>query len=603
MEQSSFWMGKRTPVCLLIAILLLGLSLRLNGLGAKSLWQDEIGTLKHVASGGVSDLIWSVLDKTLPAPPLHFLLVYLFSFLGSGDFLLRFPSAIFGILGVTAAYKLGEALFGRREGLLAAFLLALSPLHVRYSQEARAYALFMLLSAWALFSLWKGMRGGETKWWVGFIISNVLNLYTHLFALLVLLAEALIFSSLLLWGFVGRRPEARSKVGRAFLCVLGIMAIIAACYLPMVSHLWRAIHGDKGLGGMGFTPGISPTLAFFAGVFGLFGTGGGAALLIFAACFLTGLVASFKKQTNQGLLALLWIGVPFGVLFAFPAKHGFRPRYLIFILPLYLVFVSHGVSTLGRLISDLPGYTGGVRRHGFYAAWLLFFLLFAVLGFRPLRNYYGEQRVDWRLAAKFLVRNVAVGEVVFSQYRGPAIVLSHYEDELAEVPFVQGGHQGVDPATVQREGGIWFVRDGWSALPLAQEVRGSRDDPIFQVVFGADPDHRSRAMVQSIAPAMLKEIWIAYYREGVEVEELITLYEDALSLATPHDSVDIENSLGDLLFQEGRIDEAVFHYQEAIDLAPDAPHAHHGLAQAYEEKGWSQLAAREREIYRELTGE
>jgi hypothetical protein len=348
---------------------------------------------------------------------------------------------------------------------------------------------------------------------------------------------------------------------------------------------------------------MSLTPAFFAGFFGLFGSGGGAALLVFAACFLIGLVASFKNKVNQALLALLWIGVPFGVLFAFPAKHGFRPRYLIFILPLYLIFVSHGVGTLGRWIGDLAGYVGRVRRHGFYTAWLLFFLLFAILGFRPLCNYYGEERADWRLAAKFLARNVAPGEVVFSRFEGPAVVLPHYEDELAEVPFVQGGLQGIDPATVQHQGGIWFVRAGRSVLSLVEQMQGSRDAPIFQVAFGVDPDYKSRAMAEGIAPAMIKDIWIAYFREGVEVEELITLYEDALSLATPHDSVGIENSLGDLLLEEGRVDEAIFYYQEAIDLDPDASQAHYGLAQAYEEKGWSQLAAYEWEIYRELTGE
>ena len=592
-----------TIIFLVLSVLLATL-LRFYGLDAKSLWQDEITTLKHVTSGGIQDLLSSVLNKELPAPPLYFLLIHLVSFLGSGDFLLRFPSAIFGILGVTAVYKLGEALFGRTEGLLAAFLLTLSPLHVRYSQEARAYALFMLLSIWALFSLWKGMGGRERKWWVGFIISNILNLYTHLFALLVLLTEGLIFFSLWLRGFVGRRPEARSKVGKASLRFLGSTAITVVCYLPMVSYLWRAIHSGKGLGGVDFTPGMSPTPAFFAGVFGVFGTGAGAALLIFAACFLSGLIGSFKKQVNQGLLALLWIGVPFGVLFAFPAKHGFRPRHLIFILPLYLILVSNGVSTLGRLISDLTGYAGGIRRRSLWATWLLFlYLLFAALGLRSLCNYYSEQRADWRLAARFLARNVAVGEVVFSRYRLPAIVLPHYTDELAEVPLVQERPHGVDPATVQREGGIWFVGAGRSVLPLAQRVRGSQDDPIFQLVFGVDPDQANRAMAESIAPAMLKEIWIAYFEEGVEAEELIALYEDALSLATPHDSVGIENSLGDLLLQEGRIDEAISHYQEAISLDPDAPQAHYGLAQVYEEKGWSQLAADEWEIYTELTAE
>lgn len=532
------------------------------------------------------------------------MLIHLVSFLGEADFLLRFPSAIFGILGVTAVYNLGKALFGRAEGLLAAFLLTLSPFHVRYSQEARAYALFAFLSVLALYFLWRGIKGHERKWWVGFIIFNILNLYTHLFALLVFLVEGLIFLSVWLWGYVRCQSEARSKVAEAFLRFWGSTTVILVCYLPMVPYLWQDIQGGKGLGGVNFTPGMTLTPALFAGVFSVFGTGAGAALLIFAAGFLAGLVGSLKKQGTQVFLALLWIGVPFGALFAFPAKHGFRPRYLVFILPLYLIFVSKGVTTLGRSVSNLLGRSSELRRPRFYAMWLLFsLLLFGVLGFSSLGKYYAEQRPNWRLAATFLAHNVAPGEIVFSRRTLPEVVLPHYRRELAEVPFVQEKIDGVDPATVHHEGGIWFIGAGRSVLPLAQQVQGSRDEPIFEVVFGVDTEHSSQAIAEGIAPAMFKDIWIAYVREGMGAEELIALYEDALSLATPYESLGIHNWLGDLFLQEGRIDEAIFHYQEAVSLDPNAPHAHYGLALAYEERGWSQLAADEWAIYRELTTE
>jgi len=589
---------KRTTLIFLVLLLLLATLLRFYGLDAKSLWQDEITTLKHATSGGILDVISNVLNKGLPAPPLHFVLIHLVSFLGDADFLLRFPSAIFGILAVAAVYNLGKALFGRTEGLLGAFLLTLSPFHVRYSQEARAYALFMLLSVLALFFLWKGMGGHEKKWWVGFTVCNILNLYTHLFALLVLVAEGLIFLSLWLWGLVWRRREVRPRVGKASFHFWGSMAIIMVCYLPMMPYLWQGIRGGKGLGGVDFTPGISVTPGFFVQVFSLFGAGSGVALLLFAVLFLAGLAGAFKKNTAQALLALLWIGVPFVILFAFPAKHGFRPRYLIFIVPIYLILIAIGTTMLRSLVSNLVERHSEPRLCRFYAMWLVFsLLLFGLLGFSSLFRYYVEPRADWRAAAAFLVRNVASGEVVYSPRALPGIALAHYRPELLGVQFIRDRDQRVDPTTLLDNGGVWIVAAGQSALALAEEVRDARDEPILEVVFGVDQDLARQAIEEGIAPAMFKEIWIAYLREGVDVEELVALYEDALSLASAYDSVGVHNSIGELFLKEGRIEEAILHYREAVRLDPDAPQAHYGLARAYGEKGWSQLAAQEWEMY------
>ena len=51
---------------------------------------------------------------------------------------------------VPVAYLLGAELRGRRAGLAAAALVAVNPMLLWYSQEARAYALFSLLTAVSL---------------------------------------------------------------------------------------------------------------------------------------------------------------------------------------------------------------------------------------------------------------------------------------------------------------------------------------------------------------------------------------------------------------------------------------------------------------------
>ncbi len=77
-------------------------------------------------------------------PPLWYLIAWVDSrVLGDGEVALRLPSALAGIATVPVAWLIGSELAGRRAAVLAAALVAVNPLFVWYSQEARAYALFV----------------------------------------------------------------------------------------------------------------------------------------------------------------------------------------------------------------------------------------------------------------------------------------------------------------------------------------------------------------------------------------------------------------------------------------------------------------------------
>ncbi|MBI1879761.1 MAG: glycosyltransferase family 39 protein, partial [Chloroflexi bacterium] len=85
------------------------------------------------------------------AAPLDYVVSYLWIRLGQindpvralagSEAWLRIPAVVWGTLALPLAYQLGRTLLGNSEGLLFMALLAFSPLHVRYSQEARPYAL------------------------------------------------------------------------------------------------------------------------------------------------------------------------------------------------------------------------------------------------------------------------------------------------------------------------------------------------------------------------------------------------------------------------------------------------------------------------------
>lgn len=129
---------------LLLSIVLLAAALRFWGLGRDGLWTDEATTVL-LAERPLPELM-KALRADVQAP-LHYLLVKpMLAFLGDADVVPRLLSAFAGVLAVALCALVGRSRLGDRGALLAALLLATSPIHVAYSREARAYALLALLT-------------------------------------------------------------------------------------------------------------------------------------------------------------------------------------------------------------------------------------------------------------------------------------------------------------------------------------------------------------------------------------------------------------------------------------------------------------------------
>ena len=134
-------------------IFILALALRLFHLGDQNLWYDENLTVAVSQSKGAE--LFKALELESNKPPLYFLMMQAWVKEGTSEFWIRLPSAICGTLTCLLALALGQELFGKRRGWLLGLLLAVSPFHVYYSQEARMYALLGLTGTAALlFTCW-----------------------------------------------------------------------------------------------------------------------------------------------------------------------------------------------------------------------------------------------------------------------------------------------------------------------------------------------------------------------------------------------------------------------------------------------------------------
>ena len=134
----------------LLLILVLALAARLPTLSLQSFWYDEAYTPVHVLHASLAATLSSVAANE-NTPPLWYVLVWAISrVLGTGVVALRLLSALAGVALVGVGWAIGEELGSRRTAAILAAILALNPLMVWYSQEARAYELYALLGAVSL---------------------------------------------------------------------------------------------------------------------------------------------------------------------------------------------------------------------------------------------------------------------------------------------------------------------------------------------------------------------------------------------------------------------------------------------------------------------
>jgi mannosyltransferase len=199
----------------LAALLVLAAALRFSTLGLQSFWYDEAFTPVHVLHASLGATLHSVVH-TENTPPLWYVLIWAWSRLfGTGAVALRLPSAVFGVATVAVAWAIGRELTGRRAtAIAAAAFVAVNPLFVWYSQEARAYGLFVLMSALAMLCFLRA-RQEPTPWRLtAFAATASLALLSHYFAafLLAPMIVMLLFRGRLRW--LEEEPPAKGGVSR-----------------------------------------------------------------------------------------------------------------------------------------------------------------------------------------------------------------------------------------------------------------------------------------------------------------------------------------------------------------------------------------------------
>src|SRR5215212_6068602 len=228
---------------MLAGIVVLAAALRFATLDTQSYWFDEATTV-HLLRMDLRGMLSAIPDSE-STPPLYYVVAWFWAKLfGTGEVGLRSLSALAGTATIPVVYALGARAVSARVGLAAAALAAANPLLVWYSQEARAYALLVLLSALTLLVLPRVLERPSARNLAGWALLSALAVATHYFAAFLIVPEAI-------WLF--HRWRARAVVPIAAVAAVGL-ALVPMALAQAENDGARFIRGSSEIGRVAAIP-------------------------------------------------------------------------------------------------------------------------------------------------------------------------------------------------------------------------------------------------------------------------------------------------------------------------------------------------------------
>lgn len=319
-------------------ILIISVLLRIIKLD-QSLWWDEAINVVYAKNLPFGDFVtlYPIGDFH---PPGYFILLWIWThFFGFSEVMVRIPSVTFGIGTVFFVYLLGKELFNKKIATLASLFMALAPLHVYYSQEARMYSL-------ATFAVILSFYFFLKKNWIGYALACVLVFYSDYLPYLIFPAQ-LIY---LIWC-------ERNYFKKVLLCqVLSLLFLVPWLFifpaqLLTGTHVASSIQGwAKVVGGADLKQLLLIPIKIILGKTSLENKLIYSALITAVSLFyVLVLLFGLKKLDKASKLLLLWVSVPillaFLISFFIPVLAYFR---LLFILPAFYLILAKGVFLLPK---------------------------------------------------------------------------------------------------------------------------------------------------------------------------------------------------------------------------------------------------------------
>lgn len=357
-------------------ILLLAAGLRFYRLDAQSFWNDE-GNAIRAAQRSIPLVIAAAAGDI--HPPGYYLLLHFWRIpTGDSEFAVRALSVYTGLLTVALTGRLGRRMLGAGVGAGAAFLAAISPLAVYYSQEARMYSLLGLMAVASTDLLWGLLRRPRPATALLYALVAAGSLYLHYsFPFLLVAHNLLVFGRWVCMGLTAARRG--TSPGMPLRGWVALQALVVLLYLPWLPTALRAMGWPSA--GRGYMLGEAMLDILRALTVGLTLEAAPARPLLIGAgsLLVLGLWPRRKRALAVATLAL-WLLVPLVLIFAFDLYKPAYLKFLLAVLPSFHILLAAGIHNLVRPFR-LPRPLPSLIPLTLYA------LTFSAL-LPSLRNYY-----------------------------------------------------------------------------------------------------------------------------------------------------------------------------------------------------------------------
>lgn len=418
--------SRRTTAAWFVVILLFGVALRLFQLGEASLWLDEAATYRRVSHPLRFLLINIAVNDA--HPPAFYLIVHLLTLpfleLGHLEWMLRYPSALAGILTIVVIWMTERRLCPASAFPVATLFAACSAFGVFYAQEARHYVfvgLWVAIGNLAVLRAMSRQRIGSREFLLYFL-SMGLALYTFYYALFFWIGHV---AAIALTGALRRDNWKRwtaflAAPILAFLLyvpvILGMKKRLIAAGSPMDYRLPDAGTIFRSLAEVAV--GLEPFGRHSEGEWTVL------AAIVAAAPLLVLLTAWCRLSAMQRSLVVMVVG-PVVCLVFFPFKpHILEAKHLLGLLPVYALCIGQTTT----LFSRPPG--SGWRSLLKAGVWGILPVVLA-LNACSLTNYFRGPLVkeNWRAAGEFLNSRLDESDIVM-----PGPFYLEYPLELYLIP-------------------------------------------------------------------------------------------------------------------------------------------------------------------------
>jgi mannosyltransferase len=426
---------RKKNLLFLLSITFAALCLRVLMLNSQSLWMDEAEVYSQIIGHNLQSIYVRVFNHGGHVGPLFYILNHLFCLVfGYSEWAFRMPSVIYGTISVVLVYKITEILINQKTAMLSSFLMALSPLHIWYSQEARMYSLWIMFVLCITFIFIKILKENKLWLWIIFTILSSLSIWTFLNSVFIFFAL----------GFYLLIYIKRYRT--CFFFYLISMVIVFVSYLPGIlpllakgSNIAATTIGssrkttvfDISYSFLVFNVGTSfgPPLLTIRDLVTHYGAAKAVrqilsqyGILIIPSMLLYGSIFSYsiykamvkiKSPNNTLILVLLFVPMffVFGITLL-SSQMPFNVRYILCSLPFYLILLSIALNGLSE------------KKRRVLLICMIFFFSYSLFN-----HYFNSDysKIDLRSLSQYLNKNMSDSDNAVIVHEGADLILRYYD--------------------------------------------------------------------------------------------------------------------------------------------------------------------------------